>query len=237
MKSISLKLFGAAALIAAALTTSAQNSETRKVSDFHSIGVAGYFNVHVKIDGQESLKLSGPADVLKEIETEVKEKGTLEIHFREGYKRENNNQRVDVYISAKSLSSLSVAGAVKLDVEGALTGEKVKISTAGVANITTAVKATSVEASSSGSSDVTLSGTANSAKYSLSGAGKLNATELKSEEVKISIAGAGGASVFANKTISASIAGSGHIKYRGNATIEHYSSAGSGSITKEKGEE
>jgi hypothetical protein len=235
MKRISFKLFGVAAVIATTFSASAQNTETRKVNNFHGVGAAGPFAVHIKIDGQENLRITGPAEILKEIETPV-EDGVLEIRFRRDYYRENFNEKIDVYVSAKALSSLSCAGAIKMDVDGALTGEKIKISTAGAGKMTSEVKGGTLDASTAGAGDLVLKGSVNTAKYSLSGAGKLNARELKSEDVKISIAGSGEAHVFADKTISASVAGSGRISYTGNATISNFSSAGSGHITKEKGE-
>ena len=61
MKSISIKLFSAVALLAATLTASAQTSETRKVSDFHAVAVGGAFEVHIKINGQEAYQhYAGP---------------------------------------------------------------------------------------------------------------------------------------------------------------------------------
>jgi len=237
MKSISLKLFGAAALVAAVLTASAQNSETRKVNDFHGIGASGAFHIHVTINGQESLKITGPADILKEIETPV-ENGTLEIRFRKDFYRENFNEKIDVYVSAKSISTLTSSGAVKIDVEeGALTGEKVRVATSGAGKITSEIKASALEATTSGAGNLNLKGNVSSAKYVLTGAGKLNAHDLKSEDVNITISGAGTAHIFADKTISANLAGAGHVKYSGNATIKDYRSAGAGSIAKEKGEE
>src|ERR1700744_5944425 len=129
MKNISLKLVGAVLLMAATLTVSAQSSEDRKVSGFNGIGASGAFNIHVKIDGKESLKITGPAELMKDIETPV-EGGKLEVRFRKDFYRENFNEKIDVYISAKSLSSLTCSGATKIDVEeGALTGENVHIGT------------------------------------------------------------------------------------------------------------
>jgi hypothetical protein len=235
MKSFSLQFFGAALLIAATLTSSAQNTETRKVGDFHGVSTAGNFDVHIKIDGHESLKITGPADLLKEIETPV-EDGVLQVRYRRDLYREHDHDKVEVEISAKALSSLSGAGAVKIEVDGALTGDKVKISTAGSGKIITGVKAGAFEASTAGSGDLSLKGNATSAKYSLAGSGKVNATDLKSEDVRISISGSGNAHVYADKTISASVAGSGSIRYSGNANITKFSSAGSGSISKENGE-
>ena len=49
----------------------AVHTETRNVSGFHGISSGGSFNVYITLGNQESLRLEGDADVLKEIETVV----------------------------------------------------------------------------------------------------------------------------------------------------------------------
>jgi Putative auto-transporter adhesin, head GIN domain len=54
-------------------------------------------------------------------------------------------------------------------------------------------------------------------------------TDLKSDDVSVSIAGSGDAAVNAQKTLSVSIAGSGDVVYTGDAMVKS-SVAGSGSV-------
>jgi hypothetical protein len=81
MKRISNTIFAAILLFAATLTASAQTEESRQVSGFNSIASSGPFNVHVNINGTESLKISASSEIMSEIETVV-EDGKLEIKFK-----------------------------------------------------------------------------------------------------------------------------------------------------------
>ena len=116
MKRIALTIFAAVLLVTNALKVSAQTEQTREVSGFNSISSSGPFNVHVKIDGTESLKISADEKILSEIETVV-EDHKLEIKFkhRHGWGEYENIGKVDVYVTAKSLSGLANAGRVATD--------------------------------------------------------------------------------------------------------------------------
>ena len=85
--------------------------QVRSVSGFHSIGSGGSFAVHVKINGTESLKIDGAdAATAAMIETIVTN-GHLEIRWKRGSEEARHfNGRIDVYVTAKSLSDLSNAG-------------------------------------------------------------------------------------------------------------------------------
>jgi len=231
MKRISITLFAAVMFIAATLKASAQETQNRQVSGFNAIASSGSFNVHVKIDGKESLKITGEKSALDEIETVV-EDGTLKLRFKKDHNwTENHYGKIEVEISAKSLSSLSLSGSGKFDVDGSLTGE-VKLAISGSGNISTGVKAEKIHASISGSGNVTVNGSANEGSFAISGSGNLKAGELKVGSVSVSIAGSGSVHVNAEKSISGHIAGSGNLYYTGNAQVTDFRSAGSGSIRK-----
>src|SRR5579872_1481743 len=98
-------------------TLSAQE-QVRSVSGFNRIGNSGSFAVHVKIDGTESLKIVGAdAEQAGKIETTVKD-GLLEIRWREGSHPYRFGGRIDVYVTAKSLSGLDMSGSGLLEVDG-----------------------------------------------------------------------------------------------------------------------
>jgi len=234
MKKFSLTLFAALLFIAATLQASAQTQQTRQVSGFNSIASAGAFDVHVKIDGTESLKLTAGEAVINEIETVV-ENNKLHIRFKNNHEWHNeNHSKIEVYVTAKSLSALSIAGSGYFKVDGELTGEDVKLDISGSGNITTAVKSEKIHTLISGSGVIDVTGNANDASFTITGSGDLKAKEFKVNMASVSIAGSGKAYVNAEKTIAAHIAGSGSVVYSGNATVNEFRSAGSGSITKAK---
>jgi len=229
LKMAALALF----LIAGAIgKTFAQSEETRSVSGYSGVSTGGSFNVHVKIDGTESLKLKGDAEDLRKIETVV-ENGQLKIRFyKEWERRHEHIGRVDVYVSAKSLSSVGLGGSGSIDVDGTVKGEKVKVSVGGSGNITTAVEADDLTVSIAGSGNIDLKGKAENSNISIAGSGNLKAPDLKVNGADISIAGSGDIRMEINKSISAHIAGSGSVNYTGNATAVNITSAGSGRVHK-----
>jgi len=232
MKKIMHSFFLVLLAVAATLKVSAQTAETRQVSGFNTISSAGPFNVHVKIDGTESLKLTASADIIHEIVTEV-ENGNLKIKFKNhhqwGY---DNVGPVDIYINAKSLSALNNAGSGSIKVEGELNGENVKIALSGSGDIASGVKSGDLHVSISGSGSVHLHGNAGETKISIAGSGEMLGKSFKTSSASVSIAGSGSAYLSADREISANIVGSGNVIYSGNATVESRT-IGSGRVTKE----
>ncbi len=234
MKRIFYTVFAAVLVIAATLKASAQSQETRQVSGFNRIASSGSFNVHVKIDGTESLKISAKPGISKFIETVV-EDNTLKIKFKDHLKEGEGDSDgpIDIYVTAKALSGLIQAGSGFLKVEGVVSGSNVNIELSGSGDIETSVKSGKLYATISGSGVITLKGTADETKVTISGSGDLKAKGLRTNSVSANIAGSGSTYITADKTVSASIAGSGSLIYSGNATVTSSHTAGSGSISKE----
>lgn len=208
----------------------AQQEQVRQVSGFDKIGTGGSFAVHVKINGTESLKIDG-ADVqeLAKIETKVTN-GRLEIRWMKGSEPHNYNGRIDVYVTAKSLSGLSNAGSGSMDVDGVVKGGSAEVDLSGSGSITAAVDAGKLDIVISGSGRTTLKGKASSTHIDIAGSGRLSADGLSTDVADAQISGSGDTYITVNKTISASIVGSGSVHYSGAATIGSVSTVGSGRL-------
>ena len=235
MKRFYITMLAAIMGIAATFNASAQQEQTRQVSGFNSIGASGSFNVHVKIDGTESLKLKGDEAVLKKIETVV-ENGKLEIRFKRSRGWWNNDNdhhgKIEVYVTAKSLLALAEAGSGSIVVDGALSGEHVNIMVSGPGNINAAVKSGNLHVAISGSGNIKLEGTTTDANIVISGSGSINAQTLNAGSVNAVITGSGNAHIHADKNIVAHLVGSGSLRYTGNATVSDVKTVGSGSVSK-----
>ncbi|MDP9078185.1 MAG: DUF2807 domain-containing protein [Bacteroidota bacterium] len=230
MKRLACTIFAAVLMVATTLTASAQSQETRQVSGFHAIASGGSFDVHVKINGTESLKISASSEAIKEIETYVKD-GKLRIKFKDDHENADYG-RIDIYITAKSLSELDNAGSGSISVDGTVSGDRVNISIAGSGSVTSSVKAGEFHASIGGSGSLKLNGTADASKINIAGSGELNGKGFKTSTANVTIAGSGNAYFGADKTIKANIVGSGNVVYSGNATSDSRT-IGSGSVSKE----
>ena len=219
-------------LMTAALNASAQNSQTREVSGFNSVASAGPFNVHIKLDGTESLKIDADPGIINEIETTVKD-GALKISFKDHNYWNKNAGKIDIYVTAKSLSGLVNSGSGSIKVDGLISTDNFKAVLSGSGNITTSVKSDGLHAVISGSGSIKLSGDANDADIVVTGSGELNGKDLKTSSSQVTITGSGNVHVAANKSVSAHIIGSGSVVYSGNATVSDAKYIGSGRMTKE----
>jgi hypothetical protein len=234
MKSIKIAFLALVAIAGLAGKVFAQSEETRNVSGYNGLASGGSFTIHVKIDGTESLRLKGDAEDLKKIETVV-EKGILQIRLPRHHDWDNERiGHIDVFVTAKSLSSVALGGSGSIDVEGVVKGEKVNVSMGGSGEISSAVESDALNVSIAGSGNIKLTGRTNDIKISIAGSGNLKAPDLKADVAEIGIAGSGDVRMDIEKTISAHIAGSGNITYTGNANITTISSAGSGRVTRMK---
>ncbi|OCX50726.1 hypothetical protein BEL04_18480 [Mucilaginibacter sp. PPCGB 2223] len=227
-------------IVAVVLFTSVQMAfsknfadQTRPVSGFTGIASSGAFHVYVKIDGTESVKVSADDAIIDKIETVV-EGGTLKIRFKRDWKwNDHDNKKADIYVSAKSLSSLVNSGSGSIKVEGAISAATFKVVLSGSGSITTAsVKADKIDGAISGSGSVSINGgnTAD-AHITISGSGSFDAKGVKTQTTKVTISGSGNVYIGAEKELSASLIGSGSVRYTGNAEV-HTTKLGSGSVTK-----
>ena len=230
MKRLVFILF-AVALVSAA-TINARAQESRQVSGFNSVASSGPFNVHIKIDGNESVKVDADADVINDIETVV-EGNTLKIRFKDREYRHHNIHKAEVYVEAKSLNSLLNAGSGSIKVDGTISTDNFKAVLSGSGNISIAVKSESLHAVISGSGSVNLSGGTGEADMVITGSGEIDGRHLKAESVVGTITGSGNIYIEAEKSIVGRITGSGSVIYSGNATSVTSHTTGSGRVTKE----
>src|ERR1700712_72178 len=83
----------------------------RHLSGFNAVNVAGSFDVYITQGATESVKVEAPADVIKNIVTEVKG-GTLVIRTKDHFSFNNlfGNKKMVVYVSIKNCNAVSLTG-------------------------------------------------------------------------------------------------------------------------------
>ncbi|WP_158825279.1 head GIN domain-containing protein [Mucilaginibacter lacusdianchii] len=204
--------------------------QTRDVNNFNAVASSGPFNVHIKIDGSESLKLNIDEELADEVETKV-EDGTLKISFKKNHKWSRKIDKAEVYITAKSLKALVNSGSGNIQVDGTIDTQEFNAVLSGSGNITTSVKSNELHAVISGSGSINMSGKANDVNVVINGSGQLRGRELGTRNTTAVISGSGSAYVQASDAINARIVGSGNVVYSGNAKVES-KTIGSGSVTK-----
>lgn len=186
---------------------SEEKSLSPTVGTFHIVHSNGPINVVIKPGSTPSLTFQARADVLPFLTSEVVD-GVLTIGMNDHGPREIGE--VSATIVTPTIDGVTLNGSGNVEVQG--------------------VKATDFVGMINGSGNLTAAGAADSATFSVEGSGNIDANELVSANVKVSIAGSGNADVNANKKLDATIAGSGDIHYTGNPGDLHRMVAGSGTV-------
>ena len=221
-----------ALFIIVSLQVSAQTvtEQTRQVSGFSSLASSGPFNVHVKLNGTESLKISADDALINDIETTVIEE-TLTIRFKKGFKRDKSSNKIDVYVTAKNLKALVNSGSGSINVDGTINTNNFSAVLSGSGSISSDIKTKELRAVISGSGSINITGSASEASVTVSGSGNMRAKDLGTESTSATVTGSGNVYVAATKTVNARIIGSGQVVYSGDAKVQS-STIGSGKVTK-----
>jgi len=192
-------------------------TETRKVSDYKKISVAGSFNVELVKNNKSEIIIKANENLLEYIITEVKN-GKLKIKIKKGYQLKAT-KTIKITVSFSSIDAVSLAGSGYIFSEDNINSDNLKLSLAGSGTINLSVSTTNLISSIAGSGNINLNGNSTKFNCSIAGSGNINAYELKADILKVSTAGSGNANVHAINEINASTSGSGNINYKGNPKI------------------
>lgn len=215
------------------ISISKWKKEERDVKNFNGIAAGGPLTVIVTLDNTESLRFEGDADAISTLVTEVKS-NILIIRPETSWiswARKYENKKIVVYVTAKSLKSLTMSGNGNLTVNGKIQGNNLTTTLSGSGVITATAEIDNYVAVISGSGNMNLLGSANTAKFTISGSGVFNKKEFAVDELTAVMSGSGKINIAVNESINAIISGSASINYIGNPDITKKIS-GSGRVRK-----
>lgn len=216
--------------LAVSLPLLAQKSETRSITGFTKLGVAVPADVRLT-KGPFKVVLEGKD--LQEIETIMK--GNELVIKRKSDKWNFFGSDMDelvIHISMPNLEAVSLSGSGKLASNDQFSSNYMKLSVSGSGKVKLNVAADKVDAHISGSGNIETAGTTKVLNAHISGSGKVNADELRAQEVEVHISGSGNCNVHAANKIDAHISGSGNVYYTGSPTSVNARTSGSGKISK-----
>lgn len=224
-----------------------EKTETRSVSSYKGISVAGGFKVHLTSGKEGTLTVKADENVLPYIVTKIKNK-ILYLGFKQGYSF-RNIKYLSANIPVEQIETLRLTGSGDIDSDFTLKSPRMEVVLSGSGDINIALNSDTTEARITGSgdmdialnSDVTkakitgsgklkLSGQTRNANYTLTGSGDIRALEFKAINARAEITGSGDISLYCSEKLKARIAGSGDIKYKGDPKIS-VKVTGSGSIS------
>ncbi|MBL7849912.1 MAG: DUF2807 domain-containing protein [Cyclobacteriaceae bacterium] len=200
--------------LALTLTSWAQNRETRNVSNFTRLSYRIPGKLYLKQGSPQKVELEGPADILKEIETEVS--GDRLIIGRENRWMDwgwDNKTNIVVYVTMPTIEAVSVAGSGDLFCEEKINVNNLDLGVSGSGSLRLAFAASgNVEADVSGSGDMDLKGSCNNFDSDVSGSGKVYVSASIKDYADFGVSGSGKIQAQGTaRKVKASISGSGRV--------------------------
>ncbi|MEO5782573.1 MAG: head GIN domain-containing protein [Ginsengibacter sp.] len=205
-------------------------TQSRSLHDFDGVRSSGSIDVEVSHDQSGSVKVEADDNIMPYVITKV-EDGILDVHLKPNFMYHNINAKV--YVSAPSLTKLTVSGSGSITAKDTLmNADEIEFKVSGSGDINAIVNAPSIKSSIGGSGTINLHGRTKDFNCSITGSGDFKCGNLLSENTTASITGSGTAHVYASVHLLAKVTGSGDIYYSGHPAVEIHKT-GSGSVRAE----
>jgi len=220
-------------------------TQVREVGTFDAIKVGCAINLYLSQGEQQSVKVQTNENLHSRVITKVVN-GTLNLSCD----NVKNATKLDVYVTAVSLSKIDASGAaivigetpLKSDVFGLYTSGAAKTTltietgilnneTSGAASNTLIVTAKTTNTEISGAGTMILKGTSEQHNTEVSGAGNLKSLEFITDYTNAEVSGAGNARIMARKQLKADLSGAGNITYFDKDDIKKIAKAGEYQLT------
>lgn len=194
-------------------STAAQGSgvaaaQTRTVSAFRSVELAGTNNVTILVGGKQRVVVRGDDNLLRHVTTKVLD-GRLVVGTRGSF---TTASPMSVEVGVPALAALTLSGS------GTVTADN--------------IRAQSLAVRLTGSGLLRAGGTANRLEVSLGGSGDAQLEQLVAGDVHAVLSGSGRIVVHATSKLDASVLGTGTILYSGNPAKVTTNISGQGAITR-----
>jgi len=199
-------------------------TETRNVSAFDRVSVAGAGELTLVQGEEESLTIEADDNLLPLIESEVVN-GRLSIGPRRVNLRPTTTVRYNLRL--RDIRRLDLSGSVHATADS-VKGDHFVVIISGSGRMDLAsLDAGTLTSSISGSGSTQVAGQVKQQKIHVTGSGSHGAKDLKCAEAEADISGSGHVSLWVVDSLTADISGSGRVEYRGNPRVtSHVSGSG-----------
>ena len=210
-----------------------ETTEQRSVSDFEAIEAAWEGDVRVQVDASAqspfTLELSGDANILPYVETEVRG-DTLVVDVRKGIEVQPVQPLV-LETTVVRLNEAAVSGSGDLEVSG-VDAPSFEATVSGSGNLEADLRAEKITLGISGSGQIHVQGDGEEVEADVTGSGKLDARDFTARSGSVTVAGSGDVHLCVDGTLAVSISGSGDVYSYCGADIEA-TITGSGEVHEE----
>jgi hypothetical protein len=196
-------------------------SESRDVSGFRRVVLAGIGTLHIAQGEAETLTIEASADLMPKI-TAVVENGTLILGIRKGawlkgLKESDKTARFN--LTMIEMEGVTLAGAGDI-ASGGIRADELALTVSGAGRLDIrGLAAQSLTVLLSGAGDCEISGEVDSQEVKITGAGSYEARSLKSKTAKAVVSGTGNVVVSVDDTLDAQVSGLGSVRYYGEPTV------------------
>lgn len=207
-------------------------TETRTTGDYDGIRISGFFDVDLVSGKEGKIILKGEENLLSKIKVEV-EGNELKVYVDKGVQlRTSMGKKIEVTVPFEKISAVTLSGSGDVKSKNKINSDSFSAKLSGSGNFDLDVDSKNFDLALSGSGDIVLKGKANSFTSKISGSGNVNASNLKSQTVDVTVSGSGNSVVTCETSITGRVSGSGNIKYLGNPEKRDVKVSGSGKIYK-----
>jgi len=201
-------------------------TESREVSGFDGIELAGVGKLIVQQTGAESLSIEGDDNIVPKIKTEVVG-GKLVIRMDE---KGTINPKLPIFynVTVRDIKSLELSGAGSIEADN-LKADNFETYVTGAGTVTLRnIGGSNLRVSMPGAGYVVMSGNVDTQSVTISGAGRYKADDLRSVRAAVVTSGVGSALLWVTENLSATIDGMGSLQYYGSPQVRlHRSPMGS----------
>ena len=218
------------ALVLFASTNLFAQTETRNVSAFDGIHVAGNYDVTLTKGTEGTLTLHGDQEDLDRIKTHVKNGNLVIEQTKTSWLESWNSGQVKIHIPVEAISKISLSGSGSIYSRNELNSNEFDITLSGSGEIDLNLNAQDINAVLTGSGDIELRGKASNVSYQLTGSGDIKSPSLEALHGYAKVTGSGEIEMYASDSLNGHLTGSGDILCHGKPKIQQIKTTGSGSI-------
>lgn len=195
-------------------------SESRAVSNFHGVVLAGIGELNITQGDTEALTIQAEDNLMPLLTSEVKD-GVLTIGAKPGLEATSffPTKPVKYDLRVKNLDSIQLSGAGSI-LAPSLKGDTLTLGTSGAGNVNlNQLDVKQLKTTLSGAGSMTVAGQGDTQTATVSGLGSYNAGDFKTNTTDVTLTGAGSATVWAQQTLNGKISGAGGINYYGSPQV------------------
>jgi hypothetical protein len=186
----------------------------QETGEFSSVRLSGNYFVRLENADVSSVEIITDEETRQKIFLEIHE-GVLTVRNVEKRKF-NNRKEVKLIIRAPGIHSIKIEEEATIVSENPFRFDSLHIESAGALKMDMELQGERLTGTFAGATNLDFRGTVARVKLNMPGAGKVNAFDLKTEEMDLSMSGAAKAEVYASKRIHVDASGACSIVYKGN---------------------